>query len=185
MWMFVALVGTDMQNIIDMLEEMFGEGLLVDPKKFLTAYVKAKFEVARAKEETLAEAEGELDPSKETVIYPTSLPIMPDFGIDPNLLPETTVCTEKIAKTGKSVDKFYYRCHICKNHSSQNRPSMCTHTQKCLNVKLRCPLCKATYDSTEYLQNHVSKIHGGNLDHVGQREAKTTIAGLASTSQTN
>ena len=178
--MFVALAGTDTQYLINMLEEMFWKGPLVDPEELLRANVKAKFEAARTKEETLAKAEEELYPSKGTMIYPESLPIAPNFGVDPDLYPENITRREKSFKTGKVVNKFYYRCCICKTHSSQNRPNMCTHTHKCLNIKLRCPLCNVSHNSVDYLQGHITKIHGGSLDPVSQSEA--VVAGLASTS---
>ena len=139
--MFVALARTDTQYLIDMLEEMFGEGPMIDPEELMTADVRAKFDMAHAEEVTLTETTGELDPAKGTVVYPKSLPIVPDFSIDPDLYPENITCTEKSAKSGKMVDKFYYRCRICKGNTSQNRLSMCTHTHKCLNIKLGCPLC--------------------------------------------
>ena len=44
--MFVALVGMDMQYVIDTLEEMFGEGPMVDPEELLTSDIKTKFEAA-------------------------------------------------------------------------------------------------------------------------------------------
>ena len=37
---YVALTGTDTQYIIDMLEDMFGEGPLVDPDELATSEVK-------------------------------------------------------------------------------------------------------------------------------------------------
>ena len=179
----MALAGTDTQYLIDMLEEMFGEGPMIDPEELMTADVKAKFDVAHAEEVTLAKTTGELDPAKGTVVYPKSLPIVPDFSIDPELYPENITHTEKSAMSGKMVDKFYYRCHICKGHSSQNRLSMCTHTHKCLNIKLRCPLCQVTYDSADYLQGQITKTHGGSLDPMGQSEAEAAVASFASTSK--
>ena len=164
--MFIALAGTDTQYLIDMLEEMFGEGPLVDPEELLTGDVKAKFDATHAEEAAIAQTVRDPDPTTKTILYPKSLPIAPDFGLDfgLNLLPENIICTEKSATSGKMVDKFYYQCCVCKDHSSQNRPSMCTHTCKCLNVKLGCSLCPVTYDATDSLQNHIVKIHGGTLD---------------------
>ena len=53
-----ALVGMDTQYIINMLEEMFGEGPMVDPEELLTSDIKAKFEAAHQAEGELAKAEG-------------------------------------------------------------------------------------------------------------------------------
>ena len=142
---------------------MFGEGPTVDPEELLTSDVKAKLAEAHKTKEEVAKKEGELDPEYEvTIIKPTSLPINADFGIDPDLFPKSVPIPGKSAKTGKPINKFYYKCRICKSHSSQNRPGMCTHTRKCLNIG--CPLCSATCDSSHYLQNHIMKNHGGSLE---------------------
>ena len=88
--MFMALAGTDTQYVIDMLEEMFGEGPLVDPKELLTSEVEAKFESACEAEKEAAKAEGEMDASSTvTVVKTKSLPITADFGIDPELYLES------------------------------------------------------------------------------------------------
>ena len=98
--MFVALAGTDMQYIIDMLEEMFGEGPTVDPEELLTSDVKAKLAEACKTEKEVAKKEGELDPKhKVTIIKPTSLPINADFDIDPDLFPKSVPVPGKSAKT--------------------------------------------------------------------------------------
>ena len=180
--MFVALASTDTQYIIDMLEEMFRVEPLADPEELLTSQVKAKFDSAHEAEEAAAKAQGAPDPSSKTsIVKAKSLPIASDFGIDPELYPESIAVSSISAKTGKEVNKFYYKCRVCKAHSSQNQPSMCTHTQKCLNLKIRCPLCDATYDSSNYLQNHITKTHGGSLDVVSQKEAEAAVSKLGDT----
>ena len=181
--MFVVLAGMDTQYLIDMPEEMFGEGPLVEPEELFTGDMKAKFDAAHSEEVTIAQTAKDPDPATKTILYPKTLTITPNFGLDPKLFPENIVCTEKSAKSGKIVDEFYYRCHICKDHSSQNRPSMCTHTCKGLNIKLGCPLCSVTYDDADFLQNHIVKVHTGTLDPAGQCEAKSVIARPASTSK--
>ena len=181
--MFVALARMDTQYIIDMLEEMLGEGPLVDPKELLTADVKAKFEEAHKTEGEIAKTEGEMDLEHEvTVIKATSLLIGIDFGINPDLFPESVPVPGKSAKTGKTVNKFYYCCRVCKAHSSQNCPNMCTHTHKCLNLKTGCPLCSVTYDASDNLQNHIMKSHGGSLKPEGQATAEAAVAQLATSS---
>ena len=144
---------------------------------------RAKFDAAHKAEEVAAKAEGEIDPEHEvTVIKATSLPIASDFGIDPNLYPESTIVPGKSAKTSETVNKFDYKCKVCHAHSSQNHPSMCTHTCKCLNIKIGCPLCDAKYDSSDYLEGHIIKTHGGSLKLEDQKAAEKVVAGLASTS---
>ena len=111
--MFVALAGADTQYIIDMLEEMFGEGPLADPEELLTSKVKAKFNSAHEAEEAATKAQGAPDPSsKTTIVKAKSLPIEPDFGIDPELYPKSIAVPSISAKTGKEVNKFYYKCRV-------------------------------------------------------------------------
>ena len=179
--MFVALVGTDTQYLIDMLEVMFGEGPVVDPEELLASEVKAKFEKACQAKVSTAKEDGELDPEHEIkIIKATSLPIGADFGIDPDFYPESITVPGVSAKTGKPVDKFYYCCKACRSHQSQNHPSMCTHTQKCLNIKIACPICEATYDSLDYLQNHIIKNHGSKME--AQHAAEAIVDKLAKSS---
>ena len=102
------MAGTDTQYLIDMLEEMFGEGPLIDPEELLTGDVKAKFVATHAKEAVIVQTAGDPDPATKTILYPKSLPIAPDFRLDPELFPENIVHTLKSAKSGKMVDKFYY-----------------------------------------------------------------------------
>ena len=47
--MFVVLVGTDTQYLIDMLEEMFGEGPVVDPEELLTIILAPNKELTKEK----------------------------------------------------------------------------------------------------------------------------------------
>ena len=68
MCMFMALVGTNMQYIINMLEEILGEGPMVDPEELLTSDIKAKFEAACQTEGKIAKVEGEMDPEHKTTI---------------------------------------------------------------------------------------------------------------------
>ena len=77
--MFIALAGTDTQYLIDMLEEMFGEGPLVDPEELLVGDVKAKFDATHAEEAAIAQTAGDPDPATKTILYPKSLPIAPDL----------------------------------------------------------------------------------------------------------
>ena len=148
-----------------MLEEMFGERPLMDHEELLTSEVKAKFEAACQTEGEVMKAEGKMDPEhKVTVVKAASLPIGVDFGIHPYLFLESVPVPGKSAKIGKSVTKLYYHCKICKAHSNQNWPSMSVHTCRCLKLKIVCPLCSATYDSSDNLQNHIVKTHGEKLE---------------------
>ena len=63
---YIALAGTDTQYLIDMLEDMFGEGPLVDPDELATSNVKKQHKEALQAEKEVAEAAGEHDPSTTT-----------------------------------------------------------------------------------------------------------------------
>ena len=114
-------MGTDTQYVIDLLEEMFGEGPLVDPEELLTSDVKAKFEAAHQTEGEIAKAEGEMDPEHEvTVVKVTSLPIGVDFGIGPDLFSESIHVPSKSAKMDKT-------CHTS-IHCYHNKTPTVPHT---------------------------------------------------------
>ena len=71
-----------------MLEEMFGEGRLMDPEELATEEVKKAREEALKEEKRVAEAAGEHDPSVSTkYVIVQVLPVPLEFRIDPNLCP--------------------------------------------------------------------------------------------------
>ena len=117
----MALARTDTQYIIDMLEEMFGRGPLMDPKELATEEVKKAREEALKEEKKFAEAAGEHDPSVSTkYVVVLALPVPLEFGRDPNLCPGVNLIMEpSIKKPGEKVTNFYYKCKIC-DHQSQN-----------------------------------------------------------------
>ena len=41
---------------------------------------------------------------------------------------------------------------------------MMTHTQRCLNIKLVCKICKKEYESSEGIENHIGEMHKGYND---------------------
>ena len=65
---------------------MFGEGPLIDPEELLTGDVKAKFDATHTEEVILSQTAGNPDPATKTILYPKLLPIVQDFGLDPELL---------------------------------------------------------------------------------------------------
>ena len=98
---------------------------------------------------------------KITRVYVTSLPVPPEFGIPPQSLPEMENVKERSVKNpAKKVTRFYYICRLCP-HSSQNKASMMTHTRRCLNIKLVYAICSKAYDSSEYIEKHISDTHNG------------------------
>ena len=121
-WFCMALTGTDTQYLIDMLEEMFGEGPLMDPEELATEEVKKAREEALKEEKKVAEVAGEHDPSVSTkYVIVWALPVPLEFGIDPELCPGVNPIMEpSVKKPGEKVTKFYYKCKI-HNHQSQNQ----------------------------------------------------------------
>ena len=41
---------------------------------------------------------------------------------------------------------------------------MMMHTCHCINIKLVCGKCGKEYDSSEYIEKHIDKMHGGDID---------------------
>ena len=101
---------------------------------------------------------GAIPKDKITRVYITSLPVPHKFGILPDSLPETENVKER---STKKVTKFYYACPFCP-HSLQNKPSMMTHTHKCMNIKLMCIICNKAYDSSDYIEKHINEVHDGH-----------------------
>ena len=129
----------------------------------------------------VAEAAGEHDPSvatKYVIIW--ALPVPLEFGIDPNLCPGVNPIMEpSVKKPGEKVTKFYYKCKAC-DHQLQNWASMFTHTHKCLNVRLECPICGKRYDSHNHIDNHITTVHNGqcNPTAISKAEAEGVVASL-------
>ena len=79
---------------------------------------------------------GSIPADKITCITITSVPIPIEFRIPEASLPKTeNVKIPSTKNPAKKVTCFYYCCRVC-FRSSQNKPSMMTHTRKCLCIKL-------------------------------------------------
>ena len=169
------------QYIIDMLEDMFSEGPLVDPDELATSDVKKQQEEALQAKKEVAEAAGEHDPSATTkfvVIHALLIPL--EYGFNPDLYPAINLVTElSTKKPGTQVTKFYYKCNIC-GHQAQNCASMFTHTRKCLNIKLECPVCSKKYDSHDHINNHITTVHDGKCDPavISKTKAEGIVASM-------
>ena len=153
-----------MQKFIDLLEMMSGDLDIddIDISKLETETTKGLRKVAEMAETASVVAESWAIPKdKITRVYITSLPVPHKFGIPPDSLPETENVKEWSTKNpAKKVTKFYYACHFCP-HLSQNKPSMMTHTRKCMNIKLVCVICNRAYDSSDYIKKHINEVHDG------------------------
>ena len=156
-----------MQKLVDLLETMFGDLDLedVDPEQLETDATKAlHHEAAKTKEAAITAEHGPILADKITRVTITSVPIPVEFGIPEESLPETeNVKMPSTKNPAKKVTHFYYCCRVC-SHSSQNKPSMMTHTRRCLHIKLVCNICKKEYESSEGAKNHINNIHEGHCD---------------------
>ena len=93
-------------------------------------------QAALAEEADIIFTEGAIPKGGITKITVTNLPVPLEFGLKPEMQPETDPVREISKKyPTKKVTKFYYTCHKC-THSSQNKPSMLTHARCCFNIKL-------------------------------------------------
>ena len=137
----------------------------IDPEKLETNAIKALHQKATEAEEAAISTEhGPIPADKITCIPITLVPIPVEFRIPEASLPKTeNVKMPSTKNPAKKVTCFYYCCKVC-SHSPQNKPSMMTHTRKCLRIKLVCQICKKEYDSTEGAENHINDVHEGHCD---------------------
>ena len=146
-----------MQKLIDLLQTMFGDMDMDDidlSKLEMETTQNLCKEAEMAVAASTAIETGAISKDKIMRVYVTSLPVPPEFGIPPQSLPEMENVKERSVKNpAKKVMRFYYNCRLCP-HSSQNKASMMTHTQRCLNIKLVCAICSKAYDSSEYIKKH-------------------------------
>ena len=146
----------NMQKLIGLLETMFGDMDMddIDISKLeaeTTQNLHKEAETAEAA--SIATETGAIPKDKIMRVYVNSLPVPPEFRIPPQSLPETENVKERSVKNpAKKVMRFYYICHLYP-HSLQNKASMMTHTQRCLNIKLVCAICSKAYDSSKYIKN--------------------------------
>ena len=155
---YLACAGTDTQHLIDMLESMFGDGPKVDPEDLDTKGVKEIQAEAEKAEKEAAEQVG-VSPGTGKNVIVTSLSITPKHGINIELIPELVTVRKWSVSKNKKVDKLYYKYKICELES-QNCGSMLTHTRKCLKILLVCGVCNKPYQSLNYIENHIEKVHG-------------------------
>ena len=159
---YVACTSMNMQKLIDLLETMFGD---MDMDDIDLSELEVETTRNLHKEAETAEAAstaietGAISKDKIMRVSVTSLPVPPEFRIPPQSLPEMENVKERSVKNpAKKVMRFYYICHLCP-HSSQNKVSMMTHTQRCLNIKLVCAICSKAYDSSKYIKKHINDAH--------------------------
>ena len=158
---------------------MFGDIDLedIDIAKLETEATKELCQQAtKAEEDSTISAHGPIPKDKVTWVLITSIPIPNEFGILAKNLPETENVKEKSTKNpAKKIMCFYYACCLC-SLSAQNKPSMMTHTCKCLNIKLVCAACGKEYDLADYTEKHVTDVHGGQCSSTAPKKSDITMA---------
>ena len=159
---YIACAGTNTQKLIDLLESMFGDLDEPDLEELESESMKKMLEQAATDEKADVEAtEGPIPSGNITCIIITSLPVPLEFGLQPEMCPETESVKEPSKRNpSKMVTKFYYACCKCPN-SSQNEISMYTHAHHCFSIKLVCPQCQKEYESSDGIDKHISEIHNG------------------------
>ena len=87
---YIACAGTNTQKLIDLLEGMFGDPEEPDLEGLESESVKKMWEQAAAAEKIDVEAsEGPIPSGSITRIVITSLPVPLEFGLQPEMCPET------------------------------------------------------------------------------------------------
>ena len=133
-------------------------------------------EAAKAEEARAVLEHGPIPKDKVTQVVITSIPIPNEFGIPVESLPKTENIKERSMKNpAKKITRFYYNYCIC-GHSAQNKPSMMTHTRKCLNIKLVCALCNKEYDSADYAERHIKDAHDGQCSSKTSSKSDVTMS---------
>ena len=118
-------------------------------------------QAASAEEADIVSMKGAIPKGGITKITVTSLPVPLEFGLTPEIQPETDPVREISKKDPtRKVMKFYYACRKC-THSSQNKPSMFTHACHCFNIKLICPVCEKEFKSHDGIEKYINKKHDG------------------------
>ena len=133
-----------------------------DLKELETETVKQMHaQAASAEEVDIVTMEGAIPKGGITKITVTSLPVPLEFGLKPEMQPDTDPVREISKKDStRKVVEFYYACHKC-THSSQNKSSMFTHARHCFNIKLICPVCEKEFESHDGIKKHINEKHDG------------------------
>ena len=185
--MHLALLCTNTQYLIDLLEEIFGDPPTdLDIEELEAPALKRKCAEAATAEQAGATSKGECDPSKAIKyvhVVDDATPV--DYGLDVDLVP--TVMDVIIKEPGgKESTRVYYQCKTCP-HKAQNGASMMNHARKCLNIRLQCFACKYSADSSKTINSHVQKEHRTSsameLAPITKQEAAEVLEAIVSGQQ--
>ena len=174
---YIACTGTNTQRLTDLLETMFGDLDEPDLEELETKTMKQMHAQATSAEEAdIVSAEGAIPKGGITKIMVTSLLVPPEFGLEPEMHPETDPVREISKKyPTKKVTKFYYTCRKC-THFSQNKSNMFTHAHRCLNIKLICPVCEKEFESHDGIKKHINEKHNSKcVVEVGAEKGVTPM----------
>ena len=161
---YVACARTNTQCFINLLEDRFGEVEEPDLEELETEATRGlRDHATTAEEANVAAMEGPIPADSIMRVTVTQLSVTLEFGLQPDMYPETESVHEVSKKDPtKKTTKFYYSCRKCAK-SSQNKISMFTHARRCFNIKLVCSGCKKEYESHDGIEKHINEVHGGNL----------------------
>ena len=183
--MHFALSGTNTQQVIDLLKELFGDPPKeTDLEELDLPPLKHRRSAATAAKTSDAVVKQEYDPSKHVRyvhVLDSSTPV--DFGIESDLVPKVTDVLV-IEADGTESTKVYNRCKVCP-HKGQNRASLMNHMRSCLNIMLQCPYCNYSAVSAKAVNGHIIKEHplttsaAMELEEIGHAEAEEVMAALA------
>lgn len=173
---YLACAGSNTQRLINILEDTFGEVDEPDLEDLETQVVTQKREqAADAEEEDVVVTGGTIPKGGTTQVMITQLPVVMEFGLQPDMYPISDPIREKSKKDpSKKTTKFYYTCRKC-NKTSQNKISMFTHARRCFNIVLICPGCQKSYESHDGANKHINEVHGGSCEVV-EGESSEMIA---------
>ena len=146
---------------------MFGDADIedLDPEDLETSKVKDLCQATAQVEEASVSKEHSPIPSDGiTRVTIRSTPMPLEFGISKISVPlSENIKIPSATNPAKMITRFYYHSRHC-TKSAQNKPSMMMHIRCCINIKLVCGKCGKEYDSSEYIEKHIDKMHGGDID---------------------
>ena len=154
-------------KLIDLLESMFGDADIedLDPEYLEMSKVKDLCQAtAQVEEASVSKEHGPIPSDGITQDTVKSTPVPLEFGIPEISIPlSENVKIPSTTNPIKRITRFYYHCRHC-TKSAQNKASMMTHTHHCINIKLVCGKCGKEYDSSVYIEKHINKMHGNDID---------------------
>ena len=125
---YVACTGTNTQCFINLLEDMFRE---IDEPDLEDLEMEATKEMrdraTTAEEANVAATEGPLPANGVMRVTVTQLLVPLEFGLQPEMYPETeSICEASKKDATKKITKFYYSCCKCTKLSQNQHVYACS-----------------------------------------------------------